>query len=53
MYQRCGNPTVETVEVAIHELEGGAATLTYNSGQAACAAVFLEFLKPGDHIVII
>ena len=52
VYQRCGNPTVETVEVAIHQLEGGAATLAYNSGLAACSAVFLEFLNAGEHMVI-
>lgn len=46
-----GNPTVDSVEVAINEIEGGAATLVYNSGLAACSAVLLEFLNPGDHIV--
>ncbi|CAI4224254.1 unnamed protein product [Auanema sp. JU1783] len=51
VYQRCGNPTVENVEVIINEIEGGAATLLYNSGLAAASAVFLEFLSAGDHLI--
>ncbi|KAK5976057.1 Aminotransferase class I/II-fold pyridoxal phosphate-dependent enzyme [Trichostrongylus colubriformis] len=51
VYQRCGNPTVENVEVVIRELEQGAATLLYNSGLAACTAVLLEFLSAGDHLI--
>uniref|UniRef100_A0A914WLY9 plant cystathionine gamma-synthase n=1 Tax=Plectus sambesii TaxID=2011161 RepID=A0A914WLY9_9BILA len=51
LYRRCGNPTSETAEVMIRELEGGAATLTYNSGLAATNAVFLAFLSAGDHLV--
>jgi len=51
LYRRCGNPTQETAEVMIRELEGGAATLTYNSGLAAMNAVMLAFLNAGDHMV--
>ncbi|CAJ0594937.1 unnamed protein product [Cylicocyclus nassatus] len=51
VYQRCGNPTTDNVEVIIKELEQGAATLLYNSGLAACSAVLLEFLNGGDHLV--
>ncbi|KHJ99056.1 cystathionine gamma-lyase family protein [Oesophagostomum dentatum] len=51
VYQRCGNPTVETAEVILRELEQGAATLLYNSGLAACSAVLLEFLNAGDHLI--
>ncbi|XGW20977.1 hypothetical protein V3C99_004160, partial [Haemonchus contortus] len=51
VYQRCGNPTVENVEVVLRELEQGAATLLYNSGLAACSAVLLEFLSAGDHLI--
>ncbi|EPB69191.1 Cys/Met metabolism PLP-dependent enzyme [Ancylostoma ceylanicum] len=51
VYQRCGNPTVENVEVVLRELEQGAATLLYNSGLAACSAVLLEFLNAGDHLI--
>ncbi|KIH65974.1 hypothetical protein ANCDUO_03699 [Ancylostoma duodenale] len=51
VYQRCGNPTVENVEVILRELEQGAATLLYNSGLAACSAVLLEFFNAGDHLV--
>ncbi|KAK6728959.1 hypothetical protein RB195_006175 [Necator americanus] len=51
VYQRCGNPTVENVEVILRELEHGAATLLYNSGLAAFSAVMLEFLNAGDHLI--
>jgi len=39
------------VEAQICELERGAATLTYSAGLSAMNAVFLEFLKAGDHLV--
>ncbi|CAJ0930367.1 unnamed protein product, partial [Mesorhabditis belari] len=51
VYSRCGNPTVENVEVIVSELEGAAATLVYNSGLAAVSALLLEFLSAGDHVV--
>lgn len=51
VYRRCGNPTTENVEVVINETEGGAGSLTYNSGLAAISAVFLEFLGAGTHLI--
>ncbi|CAJ0563331.1 unnamed protein product, partial [Mesorhabditis spiculigera] len=51
VYSRCGNPTVENVEVVLADLEGAAATMVYNSGLVAVSAVLLEFLSAGDHVV--
>ncbi|CAB3410534.1 unnamed protein product [Caenorhabditis bovis] len=52
VYRRCGNPTSETVEVMLNELEGGAGALSYNSGLAAVSAVLLEFLAAGSHLLV-
>ncbi|CAD6196006.1 unnamed protein product [Caenorhabditis auriculariae] len=41
----------KNVEVIINELEGGAASLLYNSGLAALSAVFLEFLGSRTHMI--
>jgi len=51
IYQRYSNPTQETAEVMIRELEHGAGTLVYNSGLAAVNALMLCFLSNGDHII--
>ena len=53
IYQRYSNPTQETAEVMIRELEHGAGTLVYNSGLASVNALLLCFLLSGDHIVLI
>ncbi|MXZ28442.1 MAG: PLP-dependent transferase [Gammaproteobacteria bacterium] len=50
IYTRLSNPTRNAFERALNELEGGAGTLAFSSGQAASNAV-LELLEPGDHII--
>ena len=50
IYTRLSNPTRDAFERALNELEGGAGTLAFSSGQAASNAV-LELLEPGDHII--
>ena len=50
IYTRISNPTRDAFERALNELEGGAATFAFASGQAASNAV-LELLQPGDHII--
>ena len=50
IYTRLSNPTRNAFERALNELEAGAATLAFSSGQAASSAV-LELLEPGDHII--
>lgn len=48
-YRRHGNPTVETAEALLSELDGGAALL-YPSGMAAVTGILLALLSPGDAI---
>lgn len=50
IYTRISNPTRDAFERALNELEGGARTFAFSSGQAASNAV-LELLEPGDHII--
>jgi cystathionine beta-lyase/cystathionine gamma-synthase len=51
-YSRCGNPTVRMFENKVNELEGGNGCTAWNSGMAAINALFLAFLKSGDHCII-
>ncbi len=51
IYTRMGNPTVEAMENAIAELEGGYKALGCGSGMAAIHTVFTSLLKSGDHVV--
>ncbi len=51
IYSRMGNPTVEAMEDAIAELEGGKKALGCASGMAAVNTVFNALLKAGDHVV--
>jgi cystathionine gamma-synthase len=50
-YARYGNPTQSAAELALGELEGGAALL-FASGTGACNAVVLTFLRPGATIAL-
>jgi cystathionine gamma-lyase len=50
-YGRMGNRTLTRFEAALGELEGGRA-LVFGSGAAACAAVLLTGLAPGDVLVM-
>jgi cystathionine gamma-synthase len=49
-YRRTESPTNQVVEGAIAELDGGARTMTFASGQSAAMAVF-ETIRPGQHVV--
>ncbi len=51
IYTRLGNPTVQAMERALAELEGGFMGLGCASGMAAIHTVFAAFLKTGDHVV--
>jgi methionine-gamma-lyase len=51
IYTRMFNPTVEAMENAIAELEGGHKALGCASGMAAIATIFTALLKAGDHVV--
>jgi methionine-gamma-lyase len=50
-YGRISNPTQDSLEKAICELEGGQAALGFASGMAAVSTSLLTILAPGDHIV--
>lgn len=49
-YSRSGNPTRNTLERCVAQLEGGRHGLAFSSGCAATSAV-LQTLSPGDHVL--
>jgi len=51
IYTRMANPTVEALETALAELEGGAGAQACASGMAAIHTVMATFAKAGGHIV--
>jgi methionine-gamma-lyase len=51
IYTRMANPTVEALENAIAELEGGYKALGCASGMAATHTIFASLLSTGDHVV--
>jgi cystathionine beta-lyase len=51
-YGRLGTPTVEALQSALTELEGGDATLLTPSGLSAISTVLLAFIASGDHILV-
>ncbi|PIE02580.1 MAG: methionine gamma-lyase [Acidobacteria bacterium] len=51
IYSRLLNPTVEALENAVAELEGGYKGIGTGSGMAAISTLFMSFVKAGDHVV--
>jgi methionine-gamma-lyase len=51
IYTRMKNPTIEAMENAVAELEGGHKALGCASGMAAISTVLITLLKAGDHVV--
>lgn len=51
IYTRLANPTVQAMENAIAELEGGHKALGCGSGMAAIHTVFASLVSSGDHVV--
>lgn len=51
IYTRMLNPTIEAMENAIAELEGGHKALGCASGMAAIHTIFASLLSTGDHVV--
>lgn len=51
-YARRGNPTTDSLEEALCELEGAAGVKLTNSGLNAVALAVLSCVKSGDHILI-
>lgn len=50
-YTRLANPTVDSVEKKIAELEGGIGAMCTSSGQAATMVAILNICNSGDHII--
>lgn len=50
-YTRLANPTVDSVEKKIAELEGGIGAMCTSSGQAASMVAILNICSSGDHII--
>jgi len=51
IYTRMKNPTIEAMENAVADLEGGYKALGCASGMGAISTVFTTLLKAGDHVV--
>lgn len=51
IYSRLGNPTLDVLEQAIADLEGGEAGLAFGSGMGAISAVLIALVESGDHIL--
>jgi cystathionine gamma-synthase/methionine-gamma-lyase len=52
IYTRWGNPTLTLLEQRLAALEGGEAAVVFASGMAAVAALFLNRLHAGGHLVL-
>jgi cystathionine beta-lyase/cystathionine gamma-synthase len=50
-YSRYSNPTVQSFEEAMAELEGAESSLAFASGMGAISSVVLALCSQGDHIV--
>ncbi len=50
-YSRVSNPTVAALESALGSLEDAPPAVCFGSGLAAETALFLAFLRAGDHVV--
>ena len=50
-YTRLSNPTVDSVEKKIADLEGGVGAMCTSSGQAANMIAILNLCNSGDHII--
>ena len=51
LYSRFTNPSVELFNSRLASLEGGEASVSLASGMAATTALFLSFLRQGEHLV--
>ncbi|HEU4964393.1 MAG TPA: methionine gamma-lyase [Bacilli bacterium] len=51
IYSRLGNPTLDVLERAVADLEGGEAGLAFGSGMGAISAVLFALIETGDHIL--
>ncbi len=52
VYTRWGNPTTNTLEANLADLENAEACIAFASGMAATTAILFSHLSAGDHLVI-
>lgn len=51
IYTRIGNPTINTFEEKIAELENGYRGIAFSSGMAAVSTVYMSLLSKGAHMI--
>ncbi|MBB4930282.1 methionine-gamma-lyase [Lipingzhangella halophila] len=51
IYGRYGNPTIDSFETAVADLEGGAAARAAGSGMGTITSTLWSLLSSGDHVV--
>ncbi|MBY0613679.1 MAG: cystathionine beta-lyase [Beijerinckiaceae bacterium] len=51
-YGTKGNPTLEALETALNDIEGGAGVVVVPSGLLACTLPLLACLNAGDHLLV-
>ena len=51
IYTRLSNPTINALENAVSELEGGFGGIATSSGMSAVTTLYTAFLSQGDHMV--
>lgn len=51
-YARQGTPTTNALEKKLTYLDGGVGAVTFATGMAAIAAVFLSLLRADDHLIV-
>lgn len=51
VYSRYGNPSLQVLEQALAQLEGGEAALVASSGMASISSAVLSLCGAGDHII--
>ncbi len=51
IYSRYSNPTIDSLNEVLADIEAGDAALSFNSGLAAISAAILAYCKAGDHVV--
>lgn len=52
IYTRVTNPTVQTLEARLAELEGAEAGLAFASGMGAITSMIWTLLRPGDELIV-
>lgn len=51
IYTRIGNPTINSLEQAVAEIENGYGAIAVSSGMAAVTTIYMAMLGQGSHIV--